>query len=75
MLLKPVVYWYTNKCHLLPNRTRRNYLYVQHKLNDKIRRVRWQSNVLVRNQVNTNVFKMIRLYNTVIVLNIVIATE
>ena len=49
------------------------YMYI-HKLNYKIRRLRWKSNVFVRNQVIKYVLNMIRLDNTVIVLDIVIAT-
>jgi hypothetical protein len=47
------------------------YMYM-HTLNYKIRRVWWKRDVFVQNQVINNRFKMIRLYNTVIVLDIVI---
>ena len=42
-----------------------------HKLNYKFRRVRWKSKVFVRNQVIKYRLKMIKLYNIVIVLDIV----
>jgi hypothetical protein len=68
MVLKLVVYWCPNKCHLLL----RHDLYAHTQINYKIRRVWWKIKVFVQNQVINFRFKMIRLYNTVIVLDIVI---
>jgi hypothetical protein len=74
MMFIPAVYWCTDNilCYLAElDVLEMIYMYI-HKLNYKIRRVWWKNKVFVRNQVINYHFKMIRLYDTVIVLNIVV---
>jgi hypothetical protein len=69
-----VVYWCPTKCHLLLNWTKsiRNDLYVHTHQIIKSGAYDEKNNVFVQNQVIKYRFKMIRLHDTVIVLDIVI---